>query len=119
MPVPLAYAACFVAAPIVSASCGVPVTSTALVNVTVTSIRSPRSKVSPTAGDPTATPATLGGPRAPSTLWAAAAAIAFAPSPKLAAVLPSRASAIPPPFNASALAPMPTPVESASAAITV
>ena len=104
--------------PIVRKIRGVPVTSTALLNVTVAQMVSPRSKVSPTTGDATATPATPGGPRALSTLWAAAAAIAFVPRPRPAAVLPSRASAIVPPFSASAVAPMPIPSESASPAAT-
>ena len=96
-----------------------PVTSTALLNVTVTAIVSPRSKVSPTTGEPIDNPLTLGGPCVPSTLCAAAFAIAFDPNPSPAAVAPSRASTIVPPFSASAFDPMPSPSESLSAACTV
>ena len=104
--------------PIPNASCGVPVTSTDLLNVTVTSIRSPRSNVSLTSGEPSVTPVTTGGPCAPSTLCAALFDIADVPNPRLAAVDPSRASLIDPPFNPSALAPTLNPSESLSAACT-
>ena len=117
MPVPPAYAACRTAAPIVSASCGAPVTSTALLNVTVATIVSPRSKVSPTGGEPKTRPLTPGGPWLASTLWAAAFAIACAPRPSAALVdVPLR---IVPPLSDSALAPTPIPSESASPTSTV
>ena len=96
-----------------------PPTSTALLNVTVTSIRSPRSNVLPTAGEPIATPVTPAGPWAPSTMWSPSLVIAFAPSPRLAAVVPSRASLIVPVFSVSAVAPTLSPSLSLSAATTV
>ena len=107
--------------PIVIANCGLPVTTIALSNTTRTVIGSPRSYVESRVGVVVKyTSLTMGAfPRVPSTLWAASLAIAFAPRPKPAAVLPSRASAIAPPFSARALAPMPMPFESESAAITV
>ena len=83
----------------------------------MTSIRSPRSNSSPTAGEPIATPVTSGGP--PSTLWLALFSIAFVPSPRLAATVPSRASLIDPLFSVSAVAPMLIPSVSASAFTTV
>ena len=73
---------------------------------------SPRSNTSPENGEPNDTPVTTG--RSPPTLCAAAFAIAFAPSPRPAAVVPSRASAIVPPFNPNALAPTLIPSASAS-----
>ena len=96
-----------------------PVTSTALLNVTVAATVSPRSKVSPTTGDAIDSAVTPGGPCAPSTLCDAAFAIAFVPRPRLAAVEPSRASTIVPPLSVSALAPMLNPSLSASDAATV
>ena len=56
--------------------------------------------------------------RLPFTLCAALFDTAFAPRPKPAAVAPSRASAIPPPFSVSAPAPMLIPSESLSVAAT-
>ena len=82
----------------------------------MTEIVSSRSKASPITGEPTTTPVTPGGPWDPSTLWAAAAAIAFAAKPSLA--LAPTLLRIVPPFSASAPAPTPIPSESESAAVT-
>ena len=115
VPVPEAYDACRVTEPIVSANCGAPVTSTALLNVTVAAIVSPRSKVSPTTGSPIATPVTPAAPWLASTLCAAAFAIACALRLKSAdKLVPPRTSLIVPPFNAKASASMLIPSESAS-----
>ena len=95
-----------------------PVTSTARLNSSSTPIVSPRSNTSPTTGEPIVSPVTPGGPTLPSTLCAAAFAIACVPKPRLAFVVPP-AIRIAPPFSANALAPMLIPVESASAANTV
>ena len=97
-----------------SASRGAPVTATALLNVTVTSMVSPRSNVSPTNGSPIATAATPAGPRLLSTRWFAASVTACVPSPRLAAPTPERASFTVPPLSASAPAAMLTPSGSAS-----
>ena len=83
-------------------------------NVNVAAIVSPRSKVSPTGGEPKTKPPTPGAPWLASTLWAAAFAIAWCPSAKLAFVVVSPDNAIFPPFNVSALAPMLNPSASAS-----
>ena len=114
VPVPDAYAACRVCPPIPSASCGVPVTSTALLNVTVATTVSPRSNVVPTGGEATVRFVTPGGPCRPSTLCAAAFVTALDPKPSAAAAAPGRTSAIVPPFSVSALAPMLIPSVSAS-----
>ena len=99
-----------------SASRGVPVTSTARLNTSDTSIVSSRSKVSPTAGEPIDSAVTPGG--LPSTLWPALFDIELAPSPSDAAAAPGRTSLMAPPFSVSALAPMLMPSASISAAAT-
>ena len=92
-----------------------PVTSTALLNVTVAAIASPRSNVVPTGGAATVNPTTPGGPKLPFTLCDAAFVTAFAPRPSAAAVALGRMSLIAPPLSVSALAPMLIPSASASA----
>ena len=123
MPVPDVYSAYRVALPITTATRGVPVTSTALSNVTCTPIHAPAcqpSEANCTSGEPVsaALATTGGGNTLPSTLCAPAFVTACAPKPKPAAVEPSRASAIAPPFNPNALAPMLNPSVSASACTT-
>ena len=63
-------------------------------------------------------PGAAGVARLPFTLWAALFEMAFAPRPRPAAVAPSRASAIAPPFRVSAAVPMLIPSASLSAAAT-
>ena len=117
MPLPLAYDACRVAEPIPSASCGAPVTSTDLLNVTVATIVSPRSYVELDNGAFSDNPVTAGGPCAPSTLWALDGTTTWLPSPSLAfadAVL-----WIVPEFSVRALAPTLIPSGSLSVATTM
>ena len=80
VPVPLAYSACRVSVSTPSASCGVPVTSTAALNTTDASITSPRSNVSPTSGEAIDNPATTA-PRLPSTFRVSSFATASIPKP--------------------------------------
>ena len=89
-----------------------------MLNVTVATIVSPRSKASPTGGEPIASAVTPAAPWLPSTLWAAAFVITCVPKPLLVAVLPSRASEIVAPDSVSARAGRPIPSESESDACT-
>ena len=115
MPVPEAYDACRVTAPIVSASCGVPVTATSSLKTTCNLIVSPIPYESPTPGRLTIEPPVTSGalpPCRPSTVWPEAAVIAWLPSPK-AALAPALLR-IAPPFSVSALAATPIPSPSRS-----
>ena len=106
------------AVPTPSASCGLPVTVTGIWKPTCTEIVSSAVYVlSAPASLAITTASTAGTVVAPSTLWAAAFAIAFAPSPSAAFVpVPLR---IVPPFSVSAPAATLIPPLSASVARTV
>ena len=110
----------------VRATRGVPVTVTGSLKSTVTSISSPARKTSfPPASSPWAvpeieTPVTVGATRsaaAPSTTAPESLLIAWAPKPSAAALF--AASAIVPPFSASAEVPMLIPSASRSPRATV
>ena len=118
---PETYPACRVALPMLSATCGVPVTVTGSLKPTVTSITSSAMK-RPSAPCPvpeSETPVTVGA------TWSAAAPFtvkplwspsAWVPRSRVAA-LPA-ASAMAPPFRPSAEAPTAIPLESVSALTT-
>ena len=99
-----------------SATCGVPVTATPRLNVTRAVTRSPRSYVVPSDGAVRLRPVTTG---PPSTLWFASFAMAFVPSPSVAAVDELRPSLIAPLFSVSADAAtlMPSGSQSPAAAV--
>ena len=107
------------AAPIPSASRGVPpvvVTVTGSLNSTVASIASPARKTPPApfARPERVSPVTVGSTTsaAPPATTRSPSVTAWTPRPSAAALF--AASAIVPPFSASAEAPMPTPFESVS-----
>ena len=113
------YAACRVREPIVSASCGAPVTATVRLNVTSTSICSLSPYVLPPAGllwiDTPLTDAAVNVP--PATRRVPSLLIAWCARLSSASVVPP-ATSIVPPFSAKALAPMLNPSVSASACAT-
>ena len=115
------------AAPISRAACGVPVTVTASLNSTVTSIASPARKTpfaprGAGAAPASASPATVGATASaaePSTLKSAWSVIAWLPKPSAAAFGFVAASTMDPPFSVSAAAHTLIPSGSAAAASTV
>ena len=117
MPVPLAYSACRVCEPIVSASRGVPATATERSHLTVTTIRSPKVNVESGVlfSDTELTDGRV--VRPPFTLWASVFGTALG-SVK-AAGDPLTASLIVPPFSVSALVAMLIPSASTSDACTL
>ena len=117
MPVPLAYSACRVCVPIVSASRGVPVTATVRSHLTVTTIRSP--KVNVKSGVLFSDSALTDGRvvRPPFTLWDTVFGIARGSVKAAAESL--TASLIVPPFSVSALVATLIPSASTSDACTL
>ena len=106
--------------PIISASCGVPLTVTGRVNVTATSMVSPSPYVLLLEGAlAIAAPLTAAAVNVPpATLWLELLATAFAPRPSSASNVPP-ATSIDPLFSDSAFAAMLSPSLSASPEATV
>ena len=100
VPLPLEYAACRVALPIVSANRGVPVTVTAMLKPTCTEITAPRVYVPPIGVLAKVTDATVGAVALPFTLCAAEFAIAC--MPRASAAFAPPALRIVPPLSPSA-----------------
>ena len=113
------YVAWRVCVPIVSPSCGLPVTVTGILKATLAPIFSPAPYVSPLTGVLViAAPVTAGAVALlPVTLWVAAAAVAWLPKLRLALV--PTVLRIVPPFSVSALAAIPIPSASESVDCTV